>query len=210
MRLQPACIDDAVAFIQRQCSAAQLLNKTVDRLSFSIPQEVLTLNVCFSMFCNSSSTLPRTGCLQTIVNCKQLSPKLNVMKNQLSLIFSTCAWLVSAGTAQISDMFGLCTHNIMHGYGCMHGVTLCLAFTTVCMLKLSSVFQQTEHGFEVILVQCIQSVPLVVQGLDLPALFAAVEGSRATLQVEDYSLSQTTLEQVFVALAQQNTEQSSQ
>lgn len=83
MRLQPARIEDAVAFLQRQCPTAQLLNRTADRLSFSIPQ----------------------------------------------------------------------------------------------------------------------------QGLDLPALFAAVESNRSTLQIEDYSLSQTTLEQVFVALAQQNTEQ---
>ena len=49
-----------------------------------------------------------------------------------------------------------------------------------------------------------------LQGLDLPALFAAVEDQRSTLQIEDYSLSRTTLEQVFVALAQQNTEQQQQ
>ncbi|DBA79628.1 TPA: ATP-binding cassette sub- A member 2 [Trebouxia sp. C0004] len=83
MRLQPARLEDAVAFVQRQCPTAQLLNRTADRISFSIPQ----------------------------------------------------------------------------------------------------------------------------QGLDLPALFAAVESNRSTLQIDDYSLSQTTLEQVFVALAQQNTEQ---
>ena len=46
-----------------------------------------------------------------------------------------------------------------------------------------------------------------MQGLDLPGLFDAVESSRERLQIEDYSLSQTTLEQVFVALAQQNAEQ---
>lgn len=86
MRVQPACANDAVSFVQRQCPTSQLLNRTADRLSFSIPQ----------------------------------------------------------------------------------------------------------------------------QGLDLPALFAAVEGNRSTLQIEDYSLSQTTLEQVFVALAQQNTEQQQQ
>ncbi len=40
MRLQPARIEDAVAFVQRQCSTAQLLNRTADRLSFSIPQQV--------------------------------------------------------------------------------------------------------------------------------------------------------------------------
>lgn len=39
------------------------------------------------------------------------------------------------------------------------------------------------------------------QELDLPALFAAVEGARGELQIEEYSLSQTTLEHVFVALA---------
>jgi len=50
-------------------------------------------------------------------------------------------------------------------------------------------------------------IMVCLQGLDLPALFAAVESNRSTLQIEDYSLSQTTLEQVFVALAQQNTEQ---
>lgn len=47
----------------------------------------------------------------------------------------------------------------------------------------------------------------VAQGLDLPGLFDAVESNRQRLQIEDYSLSQTTLEQVFVALAQQNAEQ---
>ena len=41
MRLQPARIEDAVAFLQRQCPTAQLLNRTADRLSFSIPQQVL-------------------------------------------------------------------------------------------------------------------------------------------------------------------------
>lgn len=49
-----------------------------------------------------------------------------------------------------------------------------------------------------------------LQGLDLPALFSAVESDRSTLQIEDYSLSQTTLEQVFVALAQQNTDEQPQ
>lgn len=49
-----------------------------------------------------------------------------------------------------------------------------------------------------------------VQGLDLPGLFDAVESNRLHLQIEDYSLSQTTLEQVFVALAQQNAEQQHQ
>ncbi len=54
---------------------------------------------------------------------------------------------------------------------------------------------------------CNENGMVCLQGLDLPALFAAVESNRSTLQIEDYSLSQTTLEQVFVALAQQNTEQ---
>lgn len=45
------------------------------------------------------------------------------------------------------------------------------------------------------------------QGLHLPALFAAVESQRETLGIEDYSLSQTTLEQVFVALARDNSDQ---
>ncbi len=40
-----------------------------------------------------------------------------------------------------------------------------------------------------------------VQGLDLPALFEVVESARAELSIDEYSLSQTTLEQVFVALA---------
>ena len=41
-----------------------------------------------------------------------------------------------------------------------------------------------------------------LQDLDLPALFAAVEGARGELGIEEYSISQTTLEHVFVALAQ--------
>ena len=40
-----------------------------------------------------------------------------------------------------------------------------------------------------------------MQDLDLPALFAAVEGAREALGIEEYSISQTTLEHVFVALA---------
>ena len=51
---------------------------------------------------------------------------------------------------------------------------------------------------------------LCVQGLDLPGLFDAIESHRSHLQIDDYSLSQTTLEQVFVALAQQNADQQSQ
>ena len=53
MRLQPACADDTVAFVQQQCPAARLLNRTVDRLSFSIPQEVNYLHhssdLCFNL-----------------------------------------------------------------------------------------------------------------------------------------------------------------
>ena len=45
------------------------------------------------------------------------------------------------------------------------------------------------------------------QGLDLARLFAAVESQREGLQIEDYSLSQTTLEQVFLALAKGNSDQ---
>ena len=59
----------------------------------------------------------------------------------------------------------------------------------------------------IIIIIIIISIMVCLQGLDLPALFAAVESNRSNLQIEDYSLSQTTLEQVFVALAQQNTEQ---
>lgn len=50
-------------------------------------------------------------------------------------------------------------------------------------------------------------VTVDVQGLDLAGLFAAVESQREGLQIEDYSLSQTTLEQVFVALAKGNSDQ---
>lgn len=38
-------------------------------------------------------------------------------------------------------------------------------------------------------------------GIDLPALFSELEGRRETLGIDEYSLSQTTLEHVFVALA---------
>ena len=40
MRLQPARVEEAVAFVQQQRPTAQLLNQAPDRLSFSIPQEV--------------------------------------------------------------------------------------------------------------------------------------------------------------------------
>ena len=38
------------------------------------------------------------------------------------------------------------------------------------------------------------------QGLDLPGLFASMTGQEAS-GIEEYSVSQTTLEQVFIALA---------
>ena len=37
--------------------------------------------------------------------------------------------------------------------------------------------------------------------LDLAALFGAVEGARRELGIDEYAISQTTLEHVFVALA---------
>ena len=36
---------------------------------------------------------------------------------------------------------------------------------------------------------------------DLPSLFAGLEQKREELDIEDYSLSQTSLEHVFIALA---------
>ena len=42
-----------------------------------------------------------------------------------------------------------------------------------------------------------------LQGLDLPAVFEAMESSRRSLGIEEYSISQTTLEHVFIELAQQ-------
>lgn len=47
----------------------------------------------------------------------------------------------------------------------------------------------------------------MLQDLDLPSLFASMEEARAELGVEEYSISQTTLEHVFVALAEVGTEQ---
>ena len=47
------------------------------------------------------------------------------------------------------------------------------------------------------------------QDLDLPSLFASMEAARAELGVEEYSISQTTLEHVFVALAEVGTQQDS-
>ncbi len=46
-----------------------------------------------------------------------------------------------------------------------------------------------------------------MQDLDLPSLFASMEDARAELGVQDYSISQTTLEHVFVALAEVSTQQ---
>lgn len=48
-----------------------------------------------------------------------------------------------------------------------------------------------------------------LQDLDLPSLFASMEAARAELGVEEYSISQTTLEHVFVALAEVGTQQES-
>lgn len=48
-----------------------------------------------------------------------------------------------------------------------------------------------------------------LQDLDLPSLFASMETARAELGVEEYSISQTTLEHVFVALAEVGTQQES-
>ncbi len=48
-----------------------------------------------------------------------------------------------------------------------------------------------------------------VQDLDLPSLFASMEAARAELGVDEYSISQTTLEHVFVALAEIGTQQDS-
>lgn len=44
---------------------------------------------------------------------------------------------------------------------------------------------------------------MAVQGLDLPLLFEKMEASRQELGIEEYSVSQATLEHVFVQLAQQ-------
>jgi hypothetical protein len=41
----------------------------------------------------------------------------------------------------------------------------------------------------------------MLQDLDLPSLFASMEDARAAMIVEEYSISQTTLEHVFIALA---------
>ena len=49
MRLQPAHVEDTVAFVQQQCPAGHLLNRTVDRLSFSIPQEVNQHRRCLNL-----------------------------------------------------------------------------------------------------------------------------------------------------------------
>jgi hypothetical protein len=44
---------------------------------------------------------------------------------------------------------------------------------------------------------------VAVQGQRLSALFRAIEARKAELQVSDYSLSQTTLEEVFLRFARQ-------
>ncbi|GAB4821282.1 hypothetical protein N2152v2_008328 [Parachlorella kessleri] len=45
------------------------------------------------------------------------------------------------------------------------------------------------------------SFTIPLQGLDLPALFAAIEGGKEAAGIEEYSLSQATLEQVFIHMA---------
>lgn len=52
-----------------------------------------------------------------------------------------------------------------------------------------------------------QDMLVLSQDLDLPSLFASMEEARIELGVEEYSISQTTLEHVFVALAEVGTEQ---
>ncbi|KAK9828547.1 hypothetical protein WJX72_000707 [[Myrmecia] bisecta] len=47
-------------------------------------------------------------------------------------------------------------------------------------------------------------------GFDLPALFGVIEGSRTVLGLDEYSISQTTLERVFVALARDQQQQQQQ
>ena len=44
-------------------------------------------------------------------------------------------------------------------------------------------------------------VQALAQGMDLPTLFARIESERESLGIDEYSMSQTTLEHVFVALA---------
>ena len=43
---------------------------------------------------------------------------------------------------------------------------------------------------------------MLAQDLDLPNIFRSMESSKEELDVVEYSLTQTTLENVFVALAQ--------
>ena len=53
--------------------------------------------------------------------------------------------------------------------------------------------------------QCVQDAYrscVLVQDLHLPSIFRSMESSKEELDVEEFSLTQTTLENVFVALAQ--------
>ena len=53
--------------------------------------------------------------------------------------------------------------------------------------------------------QCIQRAHcccVLAQDLHLPSVFKSMESSKEELDVVEYSLTQTTLENVFVALAQ--------
>jgi len=43
---------------------------------------------------------------------------------------------------------------------------------------------------------------LLLQELDLPSAFSSLESDKEQLDIAEYSLTQTTLENVFVALAQ--------
>ena len=46
-------------------------------------------------------------------------------------------------------------------------------------------------------------IDVFLQGLQLPKLFDRMEGLKESAGVEEYSISQTTLEHVFVQLARQ-------
>ena len=48
---------------------------------------------------------------------------------------------------------------------------------------------------------CSCGLQALTGSADLPSLFAGLEQEREELDIEDYSLSQTSLEHVFIALA---------
>lgn len=71
MRLQPGRMEDAVVFVQRQCPTAQLLNRTADRLSFSVPQQV---NSCLLGHCCLMQAINQFKSInQSINSCPLLS-----------------------------------------------------------------------------------------------------------------------------------------